>query len=567
MANISGAPGVVRETVRDFFVKCVAQGETDVFDDLRDWGLTGAVLSLMFHDPAEADAALMAALLKRDPQCLQQMPEDVRYILDNARVACKTDLDTKLVSVVNCAMRRNTADDTTVAEAFHRAIMHVLVGFMGARLTCDDVAAAGVALGILPPPAREIRATAPQAKKSNPWARAYARQRTGTNNTAEVKCTTGAKCMAEAQGPAGVGASAAPSTQSCAPGCEDAAHVDTAANLVRTDVAPNSAAAESHTRVRVYPSTHQEAPGKPQESDAGPTGPCKAEVPIDVKALAEKFVHAVLRSTLQQDWPQMRPQLLGMLPADARALYFCVTRTGTRTGTSYWEALFACDLVDARTVLDALRMFDGHGVPIFAPLENNVRITALADKRAKREGTFFLVVAWLRAAKAPAPFAAKAPAPFAAKAPAPFAAKAPAPSATKAPAPSATKAPVPSATKAPVPSATKATVPSAARASNVAFPLATTTVRTTTAVDSQYIKARHAVAGNANGACVVCGRTAFELQTQLQATSARTGDVLHNCGQCHRVTYCSRVCQKWHWTRVHKFECAPTQARKNASAV
>jgi hypothetical protein len=34
------------------------------------------------------------------------------------------------------------------------------------------------------------------------------------------------------------------------------------------------------------------------------------------------------------------------------------------------------------------------------------------------------------------------------------------------------------------------------------------------------------------------------------------GETLSKCGWCRQVTYCSRECQKQHWNKAHKKECA-----------
>ena len=269
-----------------------------------------------------------------------------------------------------------------------------------------------------------------------------------------------------------------------------------------------------------------------------------AAVPLDVKAFAEEFVRAAHQNTMQGQWPKMRGGVLGMQPQNARALFFCATRTGKGAGRSYWERVFACDLVDARTVLDVLRAFDGHGVPIFATLEQDVRITELAEQRARREATFGLVSSWLRAAKSPA----------------------------RAPGPAGSRQ---------------------VGAGNTAFPLAAP-ARTATEPDAE-ARARHA-AGPA-GACLVCGRTPAELHApgrtqprgpvseplgpiseprgpiseplgpvseprgpRSEAGGAGSGALLR-CGRCGRAHYCSAVCQRWHWGRVHRAECSGSDAQ------
>ena len=56
------APHEARRAMMDFFRQCVRDGRTEVFDDLRQWGLADAVLALLFVDLAAADDALRAAL-------------------------------------------------------------------------------------------------------------------------------------------------------------------------------------------------------------------------------------------------------------------------------------------------------------------------------------------------------------------------------------------------------------------------------------------------------------------------------------------------------------------------
>jgi hypothetical protein len=168
-------------------------------------------------------------------------------------------------------------------------------------------------------------------------------------------------------------------------------------------------------------------------------------------------------------------------------------------GKSYWERVFACDLVDARTVLDVLRAFDGLGVPLFVPLEQDVRLTDLAERRAKREDAFAIVVAWLQAARGPIA----------------------------------------------VQSANTRACPPA-RSNNIACPFSTTLTdvgepaRDTTAL-----------------ACVVCGRTTTELQTGTAVS--RCG----RCGQaCYCSVVCQKWhWRRWHKTEC-KSAHSPQSGRR-----
>jgi hypothetical protein len=333
-SGLDGAP--VARAVLDFFTQCVKEGTTDVFVDLRDWGLCTAVLALLFHDSGAAYDALLSTLSARDDECLERLPSAVAEMMEAARQTLTVDLDAKLRHVANHALGRGTHADGVAADEVHRAVMHLLVAFMGLGLTAADVTASAAKLGMAASAAKLGMAAGPQVAEK------------ATQNT------------------------------------KHAAHSSTHATPKQAGPLP-----------KVEPTSNKE----PRASKE--PGAKAVAVPADVKVLAEAFVRAAHQGTLEDSWPKLRAGVRGLRPADARALFFCATRTGVHAGKSYWERVFACDLVDARTVLDMLRAFDGLGVPLFVPLEHDVRLTDLAERRAKREDAFAIIVAWLQAARGP----------------------------------------------------------------------------------------------------------------------------------------------------------------------
>jgi hypothetical protein len=431
MSNgVSGAP--VSRAVLDFFTQCVKEGTTDVFVDLRDWGLCAAVLALLFHDSGAAYDALLSTLRARDNDCLERLPSAVSEMLEAARQTLTVDLDAKLRRVANHALGRGTHADGVAADEVHRAVMHLLVALMGLGLTAADVTASAAKLGMAAGPQSAEKAT----------------QNTGAA-ASDTKRTTHSSAHATPKQP--------------------------------------------RPLPKVGSSTNKEPTTSTEPRAAA------AQVPADVKVLAEAFVRAAHQGTLEDSWPKLRAGVRGLRPDDARALFFCATRTGLHAGKSYWERVFACDLVDARTVLDVLRAFDGLGVPLFVPLEQDVRLTDLAERRAKREDAFAIVVAWLQAARGPIA----------------------------------------------VQSANTRACPPA-RSNNIACPFSTTLTdvgepaRDTTAL-----------------ACVVCGRTTTELQTGTAVS--RCG----RCGQaCYCSVVCQKWhWRRWHKTEC-KSAHSPQSGRR-----
>ena len=485
------APHEARRAMMDFFRQCVRDGRTEVFDDLRQWGLADAVLALLFVNPAAADDALRAALKSRGTDV--QVPAQVVQMMDAARVVLTTDLDSRLEAAVTYAVGQGTQADVQAADGMHRAVMHLLVGFMGMGVTKQDVQAAGAALGILPPHAGVSSAGPQHGSQAGPTAASQAgpqpASQAGPQPASQAKSKTRLKGKA------------------------------------RTQARAKAKAADGKTEAG--------APGQSQEPRQGPgqgpgQGPEAAVVPAAVKTLAEAFLHAAHRGKLQETWPGwMRAGVCGMTPSEARALFFCTTRYGKDTGATYWVRVFGEACVDARTVLDVLRVLDARGVPLFAPLESGVRLTALAEKAAETRETFRLVVDWLRAARSHSDAAET-------------------------------------------------------RTCNAAYPLATTDAVflpvSTTA------RARHAAVGR-GAACVVCGRTAAEVprtrtaaevprtRTAAEVPRTSTADevprttVLRSCARCAAATYCSPTCQKWHWRRIHSHECVPRDAPEKPKGV
>jgi hypothetical protein len=507
---------LVPVAVAEFFVQCVATGTTDVFVDLREWGLTGPVLALMFHDARLAFAALTATMRAGDGSFVRPVPREVAEMFEAARVALSDDLDAKLRATAKHALGSGTPADEATAQALHRAVMHILVGFMGLGLTAADIGATARALGIAPAPSAapaaaaapapaparvpSVRAKGATGRAANVWAKGYAKRR--ARGSVPAAAPAPAPALAPAPGPVTKGL--VDTGQDGAFGRERVW-----SSPVTPGAAPVGSAGADGGADGGAGGCHMEAGEGSGCASAAVEPPRAAAVPSDVKTFAEEFVRAAHQNTLQRQWSEkpLRAGVLDMRPQHARALYFCATRTGGSAGRSYWERVFACDLIDARTVLGVLRAFDGHGVPIFGPLEQDVSITELAEQRARREPTFALVVSWLRAAK----------------------------------------------------SSPEAAGSRQAGAGNIAFPLAT--ARTVAEPDAE-AQARHAA--GPEGACLVCGRTPGELQalgrTQTLGPSSDTGGagsgVLSRCGRCGHACYCSAVCQRWHWRRGHREDCS-----------